>query len=386
MKRYFILDYYISESIGGNIAVEKLGSIDGRLVINPSVAMSVYCYSVLRLDPFMRCSHGCVYCYTRYLPFYSSRVTVLVNYPRLFGKFLDRVRENGVKLPAFRLSALTDPFQPAEEKFKLSYRLLKICLEKRQHVIVSTKSDLLVREPWTDVIKELADEGLTVVQFTVTLLDDEKAKIIEPKAPPPSKRLKAAELLASEGVPVVFRLQPLIPYVNSSDEFLEEYVDVAKSTGVKQIICEVYRFLQWSELEVFKDLLSPEEFRELLLRSKWERLFKSSHKVPRREWRLNRYRFLRDLCVKKGILFSLCREELFELSTAPNCCGMHFMKNYVVRETIREVLGKGDPYAKILTLSDIEKIPFKAVREKLKQHYLLLRKYISERKSYPKES
>jgi len=118
--------------------VEKLGSIDGRLVINPSVAMSVYCYSVLRLDPFMGCSHGCVYCYTRYLPFYSDRVTVLVNYPRLFGKFLDRVRKSGVRLPAFRLSALTDPFQPAEEKFKLSYRLLKICLEKRQHVIVST--------------------------------------------------------------------------------------------------------------------------------------------------------------------------------------------------------------------------------------------------------
>jgi len=85
-------------------------------------------------------------------------------------------------------------------------------------------------------------------------------------------------------------------------------------------------------------------------------------------------------------LFSLCREELFELSTAPNCCGMHFMKNYVVRETIREVLGKGDPYAKILTLSDIEKIPFKAVREKLKQHYLLLHEYVLRRNRYSIES
>ena len=386
MKKHRPLDYFISENIGGNIAVEKLSSINGRLVINPSIAMSIYCYSILRLDPFMGCGHGCVYCYTRYLPLYSGQVTVLVNYPRLFEKFLDRIRESGVKLPAFRLSALTDPFQPAEERFKLSYRLLKVCLEKRQHVIVSTKSDLLVREPWVDVIKELADEGLAVVQFTVTLLDDEKTKVIEPNAPPPSRRLKAAELLASEGVPVVFRLQPLIPYVNSSDEFLKEYVDVAKSIGVKQIICEAYRFLQWSELEVFKDLLSLEEFRKLLLKSRWERLFKSSHKVPKRKWRLNRYRFLRDLCVKKRILFSLCREELFELSTAPNCCGMHFMKNYVVRETIREALGKGDPYAKILTLSDIEKIPFKSIREKLKQHYLLLRKYILERKSCPKES
>ena len=138
MKKDRQLKCFISRNLRNSIAVKKLGSIDGRLVINPSVAMSVYCYSILRLDPFIGCGHGCVYCYTRYLPFYSSRMTVLVNYPRLFGKFLDRARESGVRLPAFRLSALTDPFQPAEEKFKLSYRLLRIYLEKRRHVIVST--------------------------------------------------------------------------------------------------------------------------------------------------------------------------------------------------------------------------------------------------------
>ena len=357
-----------------NLVVDKVHNFEDCLLINPSWIMSIYCYSIFRLDPYRGCYHSCIYCYTRYMPNYAPDVKVLVNYPRLFEKFL--LKMDGVELPPFRLSALTDPFQPAEEVYKLSYRLLRLCLKYRRHVIISTKSDLLARSPWIDVVKDLADSSLTIVQFTVTLLDDDKASVIEPNAPPPSLRLKAARLLADERIPVIFRLQPLIPFVNSDDEYLEEYVEEARSSGVRQIICEPYRFHRWCELAAFRRLIDDYRFKRFASRSFWERLGRSSHKVPRTSWRLDRYKLLSELCSRNGLEFSLCREYIPGLNTAVNCCGMHFMKNVVLRKTIREALGSNPRWAKVLEYKDLEALPKGRFRSKLIEHYKLLDEYL----------
>ncbi len=353
-----------------------LKSIDNSLVIEPSRMMSLYCYSILRLDPYRGCAHKCSYCYTRYFCNSTSAPRAIINYPELLERFMSKFIKQGIKLPPFRLSALTDPFQPIEEKLKICYKVLRLCLQSKMHVIISTKSDLIIKSPWIDIVKELADKGLVIVQFTVTSFG-KIARYLEPNAPPPDRRLKAIELLISEDIPVILRLQPIIPFINDNIDFLEEYVDIAKSLGVKLIITETYRFLSWNELKVFEKFLGSVSFKQLTNKSLWECYPNSPFKRPKLNWRKRLYLMIREFCARKGVGFSVCRDELYYLRTTPDCCGIFLMRNYILRKTLNEYLHKVS--VPILEKEDILKYPSSQFRRKLLQHYEYIEKYISYR-------
>ncbi|MGB9828330.1 MAG: hypothetical protein ACPLSM_07420 [Thermosphaera sp.] len=91
-------------------------------------------------------------------------------------------------MPPFRMSALTDPFQPVENRLKLSLELMKVARNNDVPLIVSTKSTLTASSPWLDELKELADEGLVVVQLSIAFLDETVSRRLEPGAPSPSDR------------------------------------------------------------------------------------------------------------------------------------------------------------------------------------------------------
>ncbi len=185
----------------------KGGDMDWTwFTIKPSAYISGLCYSIFRLEPYGFCEHGCVYCYARWYRRGVKPQPWLVRAWRKLAKQL----ENTWPKPFFRLATLSDPLQPAEKDYMLSLEMLRIALRSEIPVILNTKSDLVAKPPWLDVVLSMADKGLILVQLTIGF-NDHTAAMLEPRAPPPTRRLNALEYLVEHSVPVVVRVQPLIP-------------------------------------------------------------------------------------------------------------------------------------------------------------------------------
>src|SRR5204862_5066290 len=107
------------------------------------------------------------------------------------------------------LSGVTDPYQPAERRFRLTRRCLEVAAEFRQPVALITKSALVLQD--LDLLRPLAAEGLVNVNVSLTTLDAGLARAMEPRAAPPTARLKAVAELAAAGVPVRVMVAPVIP-------------------------------------------------------------------------------------------------------------------------------------------------------------------------------
>ncbi len=173
------------------------------------------------LNPYRGCSHGCCYCYARptheYLGFnagldFESKVIVKERAPALFRDWLARDRY----VPeVVVLSGVTDCYQPAERHFKLTTRCLEVALEARQPIGIVTKNALVTRDQ--DILKEMARLGIVSVSISVTTLDSELARTMEPRTSTPSARLRAMSELSQIGVPTTVMVSPIIPGLNDHE-------------------------------------------------------------------------------------------------------------------------------------------------------------------------
>ena len=357
-------------------SIMSTSSLAEKIVINPSITMSLYCYSILRLDPYMNCNFNCRYCFVKNLPGLTGPPTPIVNYPEMLTKLIYKISHTSlIKMP-FRLSALTDPLQNLEKTSRITLKILQIAYDNDLKIILSTKSVLIKYDPWMNAITKLSNEGNIIVQVTLTTLDEEVSKCLEPGAPSPKERLKAIETLSDNDIPVIVRLQPLIPFLNDDRDSLEELILSVSSAGVKQVIAEYYRFLSYRELINIIPCIKDKSKR-LVLRNRnfWEKYPSGSHKRPRLHYRRKVYEYLRDITTREKLLFSLCREGLYDLWTAKNCCGIQFMKSYRLKPTLREIMLKTineDVYVK---KDEFDNIPYVSLRRKLKKHYEILEKY-----------
>jgi DNA repair photolyase len=346
--------------------------LDGELIVGPSLTMSGFCYSIFRLDPYAGCEHSCTYCYTRFLPGVRPAIPVArMDYPKLLHKTAEILKRAYVQLPPLRMSALTDPFQPLERKFHLSLELLRTAKESELPLILSTKSSLVSEPPWLDAVKEMADEGLAIVQISIAFLDDSIARKLEPNAPSPSKRLDTAERLKEEGVPVVLRLQPIVPFLNSDEEFAEKYAETAKAVGVRHVIAEILRIASWRDLEQFRRVMDENFFRRLGDRMTWERFPMGSQKHPRKFWRSRTYALFGEAIAKRGLGFGLCREGFYKLIRAPDCCGIYLLKKRILRHTLYEILHGPKAGYDYIRPDDAGRIPLPELRRKLLKHFEL---------------
>ncbi len=167
------------------------------------------------INPYRGCEHGCSYCYARpfheYLGFsagldFETRILVKEDAPELLR------RELGA--PSWRpqtlaLSGVTDPYQPIERRLGITRRCLEVCAELRQPVGVITKSALVTRD--LDLLAELARHRAARVSLSVTTLDVELARRLEPRASAPRERLRAIAALAAAGVPTGVMVAPVVP-------------------------------------------------------------------------------------------------------------------------------------------------------------------------------
>lgn len=167
------------------------------------------------LNPYRGCEHGCVYCYARpsheYLGFsagldFESRILVKEDAPELLRRELASRRWTPQVLA---LSGVTDPYQPVERKLEITRRCLEVLAEAGNPVGVITKSSLVARD--ADLLGELARHGAAVVSISITTLDGETARTMEPRAAHPRRRLEAIARLAEAGVPVGVMVAPILP-------------------------------------------------------------------------------------------------------------------------------------------------------------------------------
>ena len=160
----------------------------------------------MEYQPLQRGEHGCIYCYARptheYLGFsagldFETQILVKHDAPELLRRALAAPRWQPQVLA---MSGVTDPYQPVERRLLLTRRCLEVLAEFRNPVVIVTKSALVTRD--VDVFKALAGDRAAAVFLSVTTLDGHLARLLEPRASQPARRLAAIETLAQAGVPV----------------------------------------------------------------------------------------------------------------------------------------------------------------------------------------
>ncbi len=175
-------------------------------------------YSV---NPYRGCQHACAYCYARRTHEYfeagagtdfDTRVFVKINAPELLAAELAAPRWRRAPL-AF--SGVTDCYQPLEARYRLTRRCLEVCCDRANPVSIVTKAYLVTRD--LDVLTELHRRAHADVVFSITFADDELARLLEPYAPPPSRRFEAIRRIAAAGLPAGVMVAPIIPGLNDRD-------------------------------------------------------------------------------------------------------------------------------------------------------------------------
>jgi DNA repair photolyase len=187
------------------------------------------------INPYRGCEHGCIYCFARPTHAYLGLSPGLDFESKLFMKpdapeLLERELSARNYTPrTIAIGTNTDPYQPIERRFEVMRRILEV-LERAGHPVgIVTKSNLVVRD--IDILARMAKRNLVRVGISVTTMDAKLSRVMEPRAPTPSRRLDALRQLAEAGVPTSVMVAPVIPAINDAE--IERILDAAAACGVR---------------------------------------------------------------------------------------------------------------------------------------------------------
>jgi len=185
------------------------------------------------INPYRGCEHGCIYCFARPSHAYMGLSPGLDFESKLFAKpdaavlLRKELAAKNYKVAPIAMGTNTDPYQPLEKERGITREILKVLLEYEHPVTLLTKSRLIVRD--MDIITQMAEKGLIKVALSVTTLDRRLARLMEPRASTPQKRLDAIRLLSDAGVPTGVMFAPVIPALN--DHEMEAVLSAAAHAG-----------------------------------------------------------------------------------------------------------------------------------------------------------
>ena len=216
------------------------------------------------------------------------------------------------------VSDCTDPYQPIEAELKLTRHCLEVLTRHGFPLLVVTKSDLVVRDA------DILASGRAVVSLTITTLDRELARRLEPGAPSPSRRLRAVERLSELGLPTTVRIDPILPGLNDEPTGLRELVDAVADAGARQITSSTFKPVRGT----FELIRGADEGLYEILRP--------AYSTPGARWvggylylpakrRYEILRAVRELAVSRGLEFAVCREGFPDLNTTI-CDGTAYLR------------------------------------------------------------
>jgi DNA repair photolyase len=220
------------------------------------------------INPYRGCEHGCAYCYARpyheYLGFsagldFETKIMVKRRAAELLRKELSKP---SYQPQVLGMSGVTDCYQPAERKFRITRSCLEVLAEFRNPVSVITKNFLITRD--IDILKELAAFDAVHTFISITTLNADLAAKMEPRASTPTHRLRAIELLAKAGIPVGVMVAPIVPGLN--DREMPAVLEAAKSAGASEAGYTMLR-LPYGVKDIFAEWLQanfPEKLERIL--------------------------------------------------------------------------------------------------------------------------
>jgi DNA repair photolyase len=188
------------------------------------------------INPYRGCEHGCIYCFARPTHAYLGLSPGLDFESKLFAKpEAAKLLERELSAPGYAprtiaIGTNTDPYQPIEREHQVMRRILEV-LDRYGHPVgIVTKSALVLRD--LDILTRMARRNLVKVALSVTTLDPKLARVMEPRAATPSRRLEALRQISAAGVPASVMVAPVIPALNDTE--IERILDSAAAVGVRE--------------------------------------------------------------------------------------------------------------------------------------------------------
>jgi DNA repair photolyase len=209
------------------VYLEQLAKSIVNKVESPDVGMM---YS---MNPYAGCEHGCIYCYARNVHEYwgysagldfEQKIIVKKNAPELLRKFLMHPKWECVPLS---MSGNTDCYQPAEQRFHLSRKMLEVCNEFNQPVGMITKNAYMLKDK--DLLVEMANKKLLSILVSVTSFNEDLRRIMEPRTTTGKQRIRLIQELSDAGVRMGVMLGPMIPGLN--DHEMQRIMKAASDAG-----------------------------------------------------------------------------------------------------------------------------------------------------------
>lgn len=187
------------------------------------------------INPYRGCEHGCVYCFARPTHAYLGMSagldfeTRLIARPNAADCLTRELRAPSYKVATMALGTNTDPYQPIEKKWEITRACLKVLAASDHPVAIVTKGAMVERD--IDILAPMAQKGLVRVGISLTTLDGDLCRRMEPRAPGPARRLATIRRLTSAGIPVRVMTSPLIPGL--TDHELEAMLEAARDAGAE---------------------------------------------------------------------------------------------------------------------------------------------------------
>jgi DNA repair photolyase len=224
----------------------------------------------LSINPYRGCEHGCIYCYARPTHSYLNLSPGIDFETRIVAKVnaAERLREAFARPSytplALNVGSATDAYQPVERKLGITRSIIEVLSECRHAFSLFTKSSGVERD--LDLIAPMAAKGLVAIFVSITTLDPQLARTMEPRAAAPHRRLRTIETLAKAGVPVGVSVSPMIPFLNLHD--MEHILEAARDAGASAASTIVLR-LPWEVSPLFQQWLQqhvPERAERIMAR------------------------------------------------------------------------------------------------------------------------
>ena len=222
------------------------------------------------INPYRGCEHGCIYCYARpthsYLDFspgleFETRIVAKVN---AAARLRQALTARGYSPLALCIGAATDAYQPAERRLRITRSILEVLAQCHHPFSLITKSAGVERD--LDLIAPMGRDRLAAVFISITTLDPALARILEPRAASPQRRLQTIARLADAGVPVGVSVSPVIPFINEPE--LESIAKAAAQAGATRAFSIPLR-LPWEVNPLFQQWLEqhfPDRARRVMAR------------------------------------------------------------------------------------------------------------------------